>query len=365
MYGVILNFDGVRMRCSQRTRSCICVSSLLIILIFLLPASFGQTLSPQKEVLLKRKGELLRDIEGYEQKKAEAQATLDQAAMLRNQAESAGDSKNAAIASQAMGVARETLANAQRYAREDRQRLDAIERAIGQLNFNPSSGVSALVTARQPDIESLQDKIGRTQKILRQLIKSAGSDAAQREEWEKEAVEASGDAKLLSLNLTLDFIDAHIGNELKDANTELTNSVQTISSGVGADEPSRRAGLHTAFAMLKDRRDELERLQNEMKITRKTEEIRQHVEALDGKGNQSTLELIYHVMSSATEKLGPAKDLIDATYTIYREGASLGHLTSLNENANKYLEASKRLSEEMKRLVSVERNERMTEAAPK
>lgn len=120
--------------------------SLLALLLFsaVMPVS-AQTLSADREVLLKRKAELLKSIEGYRRKQTESQATLDQATSLQRQAHAAGDATNASIASQAMDVAKQALANAQKYEREDRERLDAINRALTWPESNKPQGVATLV----------------------------------------------------------------------------------------------------------------------------------------------------------------------------------------------------------------------------
>jgi tetratricopeptide (TPR) repeat protein len=219
--------------------------------------------------------------------------------------------------------------------------------------------VAAVVLIRQTDIASLQDEIKRTQEGLKQLEKSSTLDQDERREWEREAEESMGDARLLGLNLTLDFLGAHVGHQLESANGELNSNLQALASGVGSGdgEASRRAGLHTAFAVLKNRRDELARIQGEVKLAQNLEEIREQLNTIDGKGSESTPELIYGVLDKfdAADKVGPAKDLIDSAYTIYREAESFSLLATFNDNADKYLEASRKLSQRMTTLVNAQK----------
>jgi hypothetical protein len=222
-----------------------------------------------------------------------------------------------------------------------------------------AADVAAIVLIRQPDMASLQDEIKRTQEDLKQLKKSSTLDASERNEWEKEAEESMGDARLLGFNLSLDFLGAHIGHQLESANGELNSNLQALSSGVGAGDgdSSRRAGLHTAFAILKNRRDELQRIQGEIKLAQNLEEIREQLNTIDGKGSESTPELIYHLLDKfdSADKVGPAKDLIDSAYTIYREATSFSLLSTFNDNADRYLEASTKLSQRMVTLVNAQK----------
>lgn len=107
----------------------------------LLPA---QTLSPQRQILLKRKAEVLKSIEAYQKKETEAQSTIDQATSMRNRYDASRDSKNAGIAAQAMDVAKQALANAQKYERDDRERLEAINRALAAPETNKPQGIPTL-----------------------------------------------------------------------------------------------------------------------------------------------------------------------------------------------------------------------------
>jgi hypothetical protein len=57
----------------------------------------------------------------------------------------------------------------------------------------------------------------------------------------------------------------------------------------------------------------------------------------------------------AADKIGPAKDLIDSAYTIYREATSFSLLSTFNDNADRYLEASTKLSQRMVTLVNAQK----------
>jgi hypothetical protein len=103
----------------------------------------GQPLSAEKQILLKRKGELLKEIQGYEQKKAAAQATLSQAISIRDMAKAANHVNDANVAAEAVGVSRQAIATAEKDIADDQQRLDAINRA---LNWPASAQPRAVAT---------------------------------------------------------------------------------------------------------------------------------------------------------------------------------------------------------------------------
>lgn len=94
------------------------------------PILYGQTISPQRQALLGRKGELLKETETLEQKKGEAQATVTQGSSLRDMAKAANQPDQANTYAEAVGVAQQAIAAADKKIAEDQQRLDAINRAL-------------------------------------------------------------------------------------------------------------------------------------------------------------------------------------------------------------------------------------------
>lgn len=93
-------------------------------------SAFAQTISPQKEALLAQKGKLLKEIDGYEQKRAEARTTLAQATSLRDMAKGANQVNQANIYAEAVGMSQKTVDTAEKSISEDRERLDAINHAL-------------------------------------------------------------------------------------------------------------------------------------------------------------------------------------------------------------------------------------------
>lgn len=106
-----------------------CVLVSLAIFATFSPA-FGQTLSPEKQALFRRKGELLKEIRAYEQKKAEAQATLAQANSIREMAKAVNQMNDADVAAQAVEVAQQAISTAEKNIAVDQRRLDAINVAL-------------------------------------------------------------------------------------------------------------------------------------------------------------------------------------------------------------------------------------------
>jgi ferric-dicitrate binding protein FerR (iron transport regulator) len=124
------------------------ISRCLLVLAVLVPLChplLGETISPRKQTLLKRKAELLKSIKLCEQQETQSQSNLDQAAAMRKQYEDAADSKNAAVASEATDVAKRTLADARKLAAEEHERLDAINRALNRPETDKPQAFATLV----------------------------------------------------------------------------------------------------------------------------------------------------------------------------------------------------------------------------
>lgn len=126
-------FAAIMLRQTRVKRCCrasvlACIS--LIAATCLSPTSPAQTLSPLKQVLLAQKGKLLKEISEYQQKETEAQGTLAQAESLRDMAKSAHEVNQANIYAEAVGLAQKTIETANKNISDDRERLDAIDRAL-------------------------------------------------------------------------------------------------------------------------------------------------------------------------------------------------------------------------------------------
>lgn len=120
----------------------------LVALLALGPTLLAQTISPRRQTLLKRKGELLKEIHGYEQKKAEAQTTLAQATSIRDMAKAQNLVNDANTAAQAVGVAQQAITMADKDIADDQQRLDAINRALTWPDSDKPRAVATVVRGR-------------------------------------------------------------------------------------------------------------------------------------------------------------------------------------------------------------------------
>ena len=118
---------------------------LLFAVVGFASALSSQTISPERQVLLKRKGALLQEIKTYEQKKKEAQNTLTQANSLRDMAAAANRGDQASIYTQAAGVAAKTIEAADNGTAADRRRVEAIDQALSWPESDKPRAVATLV----------------------------------------------------------------------------------------------------------------------------------------------------------------------------------------------------------------------------
>lgn len=198
----------------------------------------------------------------------------------------------------------------------------------------------------------IKREIAGIQNALRQLNKSMNLDAAQREEWEKESGEATHDAWMLAGATTLDLLSLHADSQVKTADTELQHSLDLLS---GTVDPNRREQLHTAFAMLKGRKDELERFRSSVETAHKAFDI--HESANQKVEDSNAFEAIW----GAGDKLGVippagawAKTAMEASYLVAVQAASALGIRDLNRNSDEYLAATKVLKARMETLVKAE-----------
>lgn len=136
-------FDYPRLAFSRRRGLLHILFPLFLAFFAALPALFSQTLSPEKQALLKRKGEILKEIQTLEHQKVEAQSTLAQAESVRDMARAANLVNDANIAAQAVGTAQQAITIADKKITDDRERLNSINRA---LNWHDSAKPRAVAT---------------------------------------------------------------------------------------------------------------------------------------------------------------------------------------------------------------------------
>jgi len=221
---------------------------------------------------------------------------------------------------------------------------------------NPTAGAAGQLHESERLI--INREIEGIQNALRQLNKSMDLDASQREEWEQESAHAEEDAWFLAGSATLDLIGVHAEEKVKAADKELTHSLDLLS---GTVDPDRREQLHAAFSVLKDRKDELKRVQASIDEVRDAYGGADYARSVD-EGRDSKTELALEAVWKAGEKMeiiGPefslAKTYVDASYLIAVQAASTKRLGALNANSEAYLAAVKVLKARMETLVKAQK----------
>jgi ferric-dicitrate binding protein FerR (iron transport regulator) len=115
----------------RRNRRAALCSFIFLSAILGFPSTLAsQTISPQRQALLGRRGELLKETKTLEQKKAEAQATVTQGSSLRDMAKAANKPDQANTYAEAVGVAQQAIAAADKKIAEDQERLEAINHSL-------------------------------------------------------------------------------------------------------------------------------------------------------------------------------------------------------------------------------------------
>jgi hypothetical protein len=210
---------------------------------------------------------------------------------------------------------------------------------------------------RQPDVTEVDRKIRQAQEALRRLIRSSGQSEEQRLEWTAESLDASEDAEKLSLNLVLDLIDAHVDYQRSVNKEERTEVLNRLLNRTEAH--SQEKGLHTIYGMLINRKEELERIQSEVMLANKTNNLREKLADLKTANNSEfTREDMFEIVTqikdavgviahkefpSAVNLAGPAKDLLDSTYVIWKQADSMRRLSQIQGVQEKNLQAANSL----------------------
>ena len=173
----------------------------------------------------------------------------------------------------------------------------------------------------------------------------------------KESEGATIDAYIQGEGAVLEVFKLRVEAEQAVANGEVRSSLQKLASET---DPNRRAQLHSAFAALKDRSDDLEGVANEIKGGQaRIELLGSGKMAIDAASKEelSNVEVAEAVWTAAERlKLIPpwavaAKTAVDAWYGVAVQAASVLRVNQLNENAERYLAAVKSLHEAMQKAV--------------
>jgi hypothetical protein len=216
-------------------------------------------------------------------------------------------------------------------------------------------------SVQESDRVTIKREIEGIQNALRQLNKSMTLDASQREEWEKESEQATHDSWALAGSATLDLIGAHADAKVKSQDKELKHCLDLLS---GTVEPDRREQLHTAYAVLKDRKDELERLHSAIETVHDAYDINADLTDVkyEGDNPQALSEHGLEAIWKAGEKLkiippqaSVAKTYVDLSYLVAEQAASALRLGALNRNSDEYLAATKVLKARMETLVKAQK----------
>jgi hypothetical protein len=223
-----------------------------------------------------------------------------------------------------------------------------------------NSAPAKVLTQYQPKIKAVDDEIHEAQEVLRRLIESNSRNEELREEWVKESEEATVDAQDLSLSLLLDLIGAHV-DHLAETNKEERNTVlQHLLDRTG--ENGKQNSIHSAYGALVNRKEELDRIQSELGLAGKENDLRVEIREFDmEKGKKPTLENLWTVVNSfkkVEEMAGPSKDLLDATYTIFQQAASFYNLGKVRDNDEKTLQAAASLQQYIRRLEAKKKAEK-------
>jgi hypothetical protein len=204
----------------------------------------------------------------------------------------------------------------------------------------------------QPKIKDVDEEIHRAQEALRRLIESNSQSEDERLEWTKESEEATIDAQDLGVSLVIDLLGAH-ADHLAEVNGEERNEVLNHLLNRSQDN-GRQNSIHAAFGMLMNRKDELDRLQSEIRLAGKENDLRVKISEFSvNKDTQFTTETFWDVITQfkkVEDLVGPSKDLLDSVYTIYRQAASFERLITIQSNQEKTLQASAALHRYIVRL---------------
>ncbi len=225
---------------------------------------------------------------------------------------------------------------------------------------SPNSTPGRVLLANQTEVSQIDEQLRQAQESLRRLIETNKATDEQRHEWEKESEEATTDAEGLSIKLVLDLAGG-FNDELKDAQKEEQQEVlQKILNRT--PEEATNPNDHTLYAMLVDRKEQLERRSEKLRLTGKLMDLSDKIEngdkPIDEKAQYAVWianwQAVWDTVSQSKkveDLTGPWADILDSAYTIYRQADSLDHLAQLENNDNKVLAAQASLQRLVRQLV--------------
>lgn len=224
----------------------------------------------------------------------------------------------------------------------------------------PGAIADAAGHLQKSDVATIQREVAGIQTALRQLNKAMALDASQREEWEKESETATRDAWILAGSAVLDLYGRHVAANIRAADSEVKNNIDLLS---GTIEKDRREQLHAAFAVLEDRKKELQRLGASVKELQNSYGGATLANTIV-EGRASNMEIALDSIWKAGGELNLippqatwTKHAVDASYLTAVQAASTWRLGALNANSEQYLAAVKVLKARMETLVKAEKSQ--------
>lgn len=224
----------------------------------------------------------------------------------------------------------------------------------------PNSAPAKVLLAHQTEVEQIDEQIHKAQEALRGLIENNKAGGEQREEWEKESEEATTDAEGLSIKLVLDLAGG-FNDELTDASEE--ERAEVLNKILNrAPEDANNPEAQTLYAMMVDRKEQLERQAEKLRLTGKLNDLSDKIEngdkPIDEKAQYAVwianAQAVWDTVSQSKkveELSGPWADILDSAYTIYRQADSLDHLAQIENNNDKILVAQASLQRLIRQLV--------------
>jgi hypothetical protein len=203
---------------------------------------------------------------------------------------------------------------------------------------------AGVLEKRRPDVKEIVEKIAQAQTALKRLIHSNQVDEEGRREWTAASLEATEGAEKLSLNLTIDLIGTHVdylAETIKEDRMTVLNRLMNRADSKGG------ASLHNHYGMLVDPKEALERIENEVRLASKENDLRNKIQELKkGDHSEFTREDLWDVISQikkVEELAGPSKDLLDSAYVFYEQKESWQRLSETQANQEKVLAAANNL----------------------
>jgi len=239
---------------------------------------------------------------------------------------------------------------------------------------SPNSAPARVLLANQTEVERIDEQIHKAQEELRRLIENNKAGDELRQEYEKDSEEATTDAEGLSIKLVLDLAGG-FNDELKDMNEEeKSNALQELLNRTPED--AANPSSQTYYALLVNRKEQLERRAEKLRLTAKLNDPGGKIEDMDKTVDEKNKTAVWianwqtlwdHVSQSekVEELTGPWADILDSAYTIYKQADALEHLAQNDNNNEKIYAAQASLQRLVLKLVLQKKAAKARAAAQK